>query len=77
MVTIEAHPVCGGHKRPAMTPAEARGQIEEIRIELRRCMRSLSVPDVNWDEADAAVARVQALVADLRLHTLMKALEVQ
>ena len=48
-----------------MTPEEARERIGEIRIELRRAMRSVSVPDVDWDEADAAVARVQALVTDM------------
>lgn len=58
-----------------MTQAEARDQIEEIRIELRKCMRSVSVPDVDWDEADRCVAGVQALLSDLRAKTLMEALE--
>lgn len=58
-----------------MTPAEARDQIEGIRMELRRCMRSVSVPDVDWDEADRCVAGVQELLSDLRVKTLMKALE--
>ena len=58
-----------------MTPKEARDQIEGIRMELRRCMRSVSVPDVDWDEADRCVASVQALLSDLRTKTLMEALE--
>lgn len=58
-----------------MTPAEARDRIEGIRMELRRCMRSVSVPDVDWDEADRCVAGVQALLSELRVKTLMKALE--
>lgn len=58
-----------------MTPEEARERIESIRMELRRCMRTVSVPDVEWDEADAALAHVQALVTDMRAQTLMKALE--
>ena len=74
-MTIETRPVCGGHMHPAMTAAEARDQIEVIRIELRRCMRSVSVPDVDWDEADRCVAGVQGLLSDLRVQTLMNALE--
>lgn len=62
-------------KRRLMTPEEARERIERIRIELRKCMRTVSVPDVDWDEADAALAHVQALVSDTRTQTLMKALE--
>ncbi len=58
-----------------MTPEEARDRIEEVRIELRKCMRSVSIPDVDWDEADRCVAGVQALVTDMRAQTLMKALE--
>ena len=58
-----------------MTPEEARGRIGEIRIELRRAMRAVSVPDVDWDEADRCVAGVQALLSDLRAKTLMEALE--
>ena len=54
-----------------MTPKEARDQIEGIRMELR----SVSVPDVDWDEADRCVASVQALLSDLRTKTLMEALE--
>lgn len=58
-----------------MTPEEARGRIGEIRIELRRAMRSVSVPDVDWDEADEVLAHVQALLSDMRTHALMKELE--
>ena len=58
-----------------MTPAEARERIESIRIELRKCMRTVSVPDVEWAETDAVLAHVQALVTDMRVQTLMKALE--
>lgn len=58
-----------------MTPEEARERIESIRIELRKCMRSVSVPDVDWDETDEVLAHVQALLSDLRVKTLMKALE--
>lgn len=58
-----------------MTPEEARERIESIRIELRKCMRTVSVPDVEWAETDAALAHVQALVTDMRAQTLMKALE--
>lgn len=58
-----------------MTPKEARERIESIRIELRKCMRSVSVPDVDWDETDEVLAHVQALVTDMRAQTLMKALE--
>lgn len=58
-----------------MTPEEARERIERIRIELRKCMRTVSVPDVDWAETDAVLAHVQALVTDMRAQTLMKALE--
>lgn len=58
-----------------MTPEEARERIERMRIELRKCMRTASVPDVEWAETDAVLAHVQALVDDMRAHTLMKALE--
>ena len=58
-----------------MTPDEARERIERMRIELRRCMRSVSVPDVDWDETDEVLAHVQALVTDMRAQTLVKALE--
>lgn len=75
MVTIKTCPVRGGRMHPAMTSAEARDRIEEVRIELRKCMRSVSVPDVDWDEADKCVAGAQELLSDLRAQTLMKALE--
>ena len=58
-----------------MTPAAAREGIMGIRDELRRAMRAVSVPDVDWDETDAVLAHVQALVFDMRTQTLMKALE--
>lgn len=58
-----------------MTPEEARERIGEIRIELRRCMRTVSVPDVDWDETDAVLAHVQMLLFDLRTHALMRELE--
>ena len=58
-----------------MTPAAAREGIMGIRDELRRAMRAVSVPDVDWDEADRCVAGVQALLSDLRAKTLMEALE--
>lgn len=58
-----------------MTPEEARERIESIRIELRKCMRSVSVPDVDWDETDEVLAHVQSLVSDLRAQAPMKALE--
>lgn len=58
-----------------MTPEEARERIESIRMELRKCMRAVSVPDVDWAETDAVLAHVQALVTDMRTQMLMKALE--
>ena len=58
-----------------MTPAAAREGIMGIRDELRRAMRAVSVPDVDWAETDAVLAHVQALVFDMRTQTLMKALE--
>lgn len=54
-----------------MTPKEARERIESIRIELRKCMRTVSVPDVDWYEVDSKVAGVQALVSDLRSNVLI------
>lgn len=58
-----------------MTPEEARERIGEIRIELRKCMRTVSVPDVDWAETDAVLAHVQELLSDMRTHALMNALE--
>ena len=64
-------------KVEGMTPAEARDRIEGIRMELRKCMRAVSVPGVDWDEAERRIAGVQALVSDLRTRALMTALEVR
>ena len=44
-----------------MTPEEARDRIEEVRMELRKCMRSVSVPDVDWDEVDRCVAAARRM----------------
>lgn len=58
-----------------MTPAEARDQIEGIRMELRKCMRAVSVPDVDWLDVDARLVRLQDLVAELRRQSCMQYLK--
>lgn len=44
-----------------MTPEEALERIERMRIELRKCMRTVSVPDVEWAETDALLALVDEM----------------
>ena len=42
-----------------MTADEARGRVGEIRAELRRAMRLLSKPCVDWDAAAGRLYRVE------------------
>lgn len=42
-----------------MTADEARGRIGDIRAELRRAMRLLSSPSVDWDSAAGRLYRVE------------------
>ena len=42
-----------------MTADEARERVGEIRAELSRAMRALSVPDVDWDSAAGHLYRAE------------------
>ena len=42
-----------------MTADEARGRVGEIRAELRRAMRLLSRPGVDWDSAAGRLYRAE------------------
>ena len=42
-----------------MTAAEARGRVGDIRAELRRAMRLLSRPGVDWDAAAGWLYRAE------------------
>ena len=49
-----------------MTADEARGRIGEIRAELRRAMRLLSRPDVDWEAAEGAASECVRMSAELQ-----------
>lgn len=49
-----------------MTADEARDRIGEIRAELRRAMRLLSRPDVDWEAAEDATSECVRMSAELQ-----------